>query len=211
MAALDELGPREGPVAREQAEAVITLSTEHGFTHWWALGTIMRGWARATQGQSAEGLAEIRQGLAAWQATGARGAGPGLLGMLAEAYGQGGQAEEGLRVLAEGLVMVEHTGERRHEAELYRLKGELLLVQLMDTAAEAEACFHRALDAARAQQARSWELRAAMALARLWQHQGQRAEAHELLAAVYGWFTEGFDTVDLREARTLLAALSGTA
>src|SRR5262249_31386994 len=163
---------------------------------------------RATQGQGEEGIAQLRQGLAAWQATGARGGGPYYLAMLAEAYGQGGQAEEGLRVLAEALALVNTGGERRHEAELYRLKGELLLARFVESHTEAETCFRQALAVARSQQARALELRASMSLSRLWQRQGKRAEAHQLLAEVYGWFSEGFDTVDLQEAKALLEALA---
>jgi predicted ATPase len=199
---------REVPLAQARSEAVISLAAEHGFVHWGALGTVLRGWICATQGQAEEGMAQIYQGLAAWQATGARGVRPLLLALLAEAYEQGEQAEEGLRALTKALAEVEHTGERRHEAELYRLKGALLLAQSVDHTAEAEACFHRALDVARCQQAKSLELRAAMSLARLWQGQGKRTAAYELLAPVYNWFTEGFDTADLQEAKTLLDALS---
>ena len=128
--------------------------------------------------------------------------------MLAEAYGADGQAEEGLRLLAEALTGVSHRGERFWEAELHRLQGELLLALSTDHQAEAEACFHQALDIARRQEAKALELRAATSLSCLWQRQGKRAEAYELLAPVYGWFTEGFDTADLREAKALLEALA---
>jgi predicted ATPase len=127
---------------------------------------------------------------------------------VAEAYGNAGQAEEGLRVVAEALTAVHKTGERQHEAELYRLKEELLLQQASGNDDEAETSLHQALDIARRQQAKSLELRSAMSLSRLWQQQGQRAEAHALLAPVYGWFTEGFDTADLQEAKALLEELS---
>src|SRR5262245_4793013 len=132
---------------------------------------------------------------------------PYHLALLAEAYGKAGQGAEGLRVLAEALTMVNSTGERNYEAELYRLKGELLLQQATEGDSEAETCFRQALDIARQQQAKSLELRAAMSLSRLWQRQGKHAEAHELLAPIYGWFTEGFDTADLQEAKGLLKAL----
>jgi predicted ATPase len=124
--------------------------------------------------------------------------------VLAEALGKAGEADEGLRLLAEGLALVEQHEERYYEAELYRLKGELLLARAVEPHAEAEACFHQALDVARRQEAKSLELRAAMSLSRLWQHQGKTAEAHELLTPIYGWFTEGFDTADLQEAKALL-------
>ena len=130
------------------------------------------------------------------------------LGLLAEAYGQAEQAEEGLRLLAEALAHVDTTGERCSAAEVYRLKGELLLRQAIPDEAQAETCLHQALDIARHQQAKARELRAALGLSRLWQRQGKRAEARQLLAEIYGWFTEGFDTADLREARALLEELS---
>jgi predicted ATPase len=119
-----------------------------------------------------------------------------------------GQVDEGLHLLAEDLAVVDTTGERYYEAELHRLHGVLLLRQAVPDASQAEACFQRALDVARHQQAKSWELRAAMSLSRLWQQQGKRAAAHELLAPVHGWFTEGFDTADLQEARALLEELT---
>jgi predicted ATPase len=132
---------------------------------------------------------------------------PHVLALLAEAYGDGEQAEEGLTALDEALTVVESTGERYWEVELHRLKGTLLLTRSAEP--QAEACFRQALDVARRQHAKSLELRAAMSLARLWQRQGKCAEAHELLAPVYGWFTEGFDTPDLQEARALLEGLGG--
>jgi predicted ATPase len=119
-----------------------------------------------------------------------------------------GQPEVGLTVLTEALALVDTTGERWSEPELYRLKGELLLQQHSDDQGEAESCFYHALDIARTQQAKSFELRAATSLARLWQRQGKRQEAYDLLAPVYHWFTEGFDTVDLQEAKALLDELA---
>ena len=153
-------------------------------------------------------MAQMRQALAAWRAMEAGLMIPHFLALPAEAYGQAGQAEEGLRLLAEALTHVDNTGERLCAAEVYHLKGELLLRQAVPDEVQAETCFHQALDIARHQQAKSWELRAALSLSRLWQRQGKRAEARQLLAEVYGWFTEGFDTVDLQEARTLLEELS---
>jgi predicted ATPase len=118
-----------------------------------------------------------------------------------------GQPEAGLTVLTEALTLTETTGERWYESELYRLKGQLLLQQASDNATEAETCFHHAMTIAQNQQARSWELRAATSLARLWQQQGKRQEAYDLLTPVYNWFTEGFDTADLKDAKALLDAL----
>ena len=164
------------------------------------------GWALAEQGQIEAGLAQMRQGLAAWRATGTE-LRPYFLGLLAEAYRKGEQAVAGLGAIDEALALVQQHQETFCEAELYRLKGELLLSLAAGHAAEAEACFHQALDIARRQQAKSWELRAATSLARLWQQQGKRAEAQALLAPVYDWFTEGFDTADLQEAKALLEEL----
>ena len=227
---------REGQAAQRHAEAVIALASEHGFAQRLAQGIMQRGWALAEQGRVAEGIAQMRQGLAALQSTGAKQGVPGRLGLLAEAHGKAGQVEEGLRVVAEALTMIDNNGERRRESELYCLKGELLLLQvtgkqevsspLLVTAVgaeaerggaplasslqtEAEACFRQALDVACRQEAKSLELRAAMSLIRLWQQQGKCTEAHELLAPIYGWFTEGFDTADLQEAKALLEELEG--
>jgi predicted ATPase len=127
--------------------------------------------------------------------------------LLAEAYGQAGQAEEGLRLLTEALAHMDTTGERNYAVEVYWLKGELLLRQAIPDEAQAETCLHQGLDIARHQQTKSWELRAALSLSRLWQRQGKHAEARQMLAEIYGWFTEGFDTVDLQEARALLEEL----
>jgi predicted ATPase len=134
---------------------------------------------------------------------------PSQLVLLAEAVGHAGQVVEGLHLLTEALSMSEASGRVDWLAEVYRLQGELLLRQTTPDAAQAEACFQQALAIARRQQAKSWELRAAMSLARLWQQQGKRAEAHELLAPVYGWFTEGFDTADLHDAKAFREELQG--
>jgi predicted ATPase/class 3 adenylate cyclase len=214
---------RERAEAQARAEAAMILSTERGFPDWLAVATMQRGLALAAQGHGEEGMAQIHQGLAAIRATGVELGRPHWLALLAEAYGYMGQPQEGLSVLAEALTTVHNRGGRWWEAELYRLKGELLLqpvVQglgsggltpdagLQTRDAEAEACFRQALDIARPQQAKSLELRAAISLSRLWQRQGKRAEAYELLAPVYGWFTEGFETADLQEAKALLEALA---
>jgi predicted ATPase len=206
---------REGQLAQEWAEAGLALATEQGFAVLRANGTIFRGWALAQQsaepdagqGQREAGMAQIQQGLAAWRATGSETFRPYGLALLAEASAQAGQIEEGLTLLTEALAVAKNTGERRWDAELYRLQGEGLLARSAGQATEAETCFRQALDIARRQQAKSWELRAAMSLCRLWQQQGKRVEARQLLAEVYGWFTEGFDTADLQEAQALLAAL----
>jgi predicted ATPase len=199
---------REAPASQEQAEVSMAFSREQGFAQWVPGGTILRGWALTEQGQMEEGIAQMRQGMTAWQATGAEVDRPYYLALLAEVYGKAGQAEAGLHILAEALAVMDAIEERYCEAELYRLKGELLLGRAAEHHVEAETCFHQALDVARRQQAKSWELRAAISLSRLWQRQGKRAEARELLAPIYGWFTEGFDTADLQEAKVLLEELS---
>jgi predicted ATPase len=212
-------------VVRERAEAAITLSLEHGFVQELAWGTIFRGWAVAKQGHREEGIAQMRQGLAAYQATGAQVEIPDYLALLAETYGDMGQPEEGLAVLAQAFALVHKTGGYLGEAELYRLKGELTLQKVQvpgckfqvasprplapnhEAEAEAEACFLKAIAIARQQQAKSWELRASTSLARLWQQQDKKREAHQMLSKIYNWFTEGFDTKDLQEAKALLEEL----
>src|SRR5262249_46292871 len=183
------------------------LCTEHDFAYYLAWATVMRGWALTAQGQQDEGLVQMRQGLAALRATGGEVRLPYYLALLAEVCGKEGQVEAGLTLLAEALAQTHTKAERWCEPELYRLKGALLLQQSLDNQAEAESCCHHALDIARNQQAKSCELRTATSLARLWQQQGKRQEAHDLLAPVYGWFTEGFDTADLKDAKALLEAL----
>jgi predicted ATPase len=197
----------EWRLAQERAEAAMALATEQGFAMILSRATILRGWVLAEQGQGQDGIAQMHQGLAAYGKTGAKLIGPYFLTLLAEVCGQVGQPEEGLRMLAEGLALVDKNGERCYEAELYRLKGELMLHQ-SSVQKEAEACFQQAIDIARRQSAKSLELRATMSLARLWQQQNKRAEAHALLVVIYGWFTEGFDTRDLHEAKALLAELT---
>jgi len=200
----------EVQLAQERAEAMVTLAQEREFARWLGGGLLLRGWALAVQGSIEEGMEQLSQGVAAWRSMGGELAMPSNLAILAEVYGKAGRAEEGLHAVAEGLAIAHRTGERRFEAELYRLKGELLLQQAAGRGSahsEVEACFLQAIDTARRQHARSWELRAAMSLSRLWQVQGKRVEARQLLAEIYDWFTEGFETLDLREAKALLLAL----
>ena len=144
---------------------------------------------------------------AAFRATGAELLRPHFLGLLAEAYGRSEHIDQGLEALDEALALVDRTGERLHESDFYRLKGQLLLAHSMDHHPEAEACFHHALTIARRHQAKSLELRVAVHLSRLWQQQGKYDQARRLLGEAYGWFTEGFDTGDLKEAKTLLDEL----
>jgi predicted ATPase len=192
----------------EQAEAAVTLSNEQGFSFWAAVGTKFRGWALTMQGQGEEGMAQVRQGTAAQRATGAALHGPCDCTLLAEVCDHLGHTEDGLQALVEAHSLMEQHEERWWEAEICRLRGVLLLRQTGTPRAEAEAWLQRALDVARRQGAKWLELRAALSLARLWQPQGKRAEAYELLEPVYGWFTEGFDTADLQEAQALLEALA---
>jgi predicted ATPase len=190
---------REWHPTQERAETVIALAAEQGFALWGALGTFMRGWVltewdpepEAKRGPVEEGIAQMQQGLAALRA------------IPAEVF-----RPYGLALLAEALALTNDKEERRWEAGLHRLQGELFLARTAEHDAEAETCFRHALDSARRQQAKSWELRATMSLSRLWQRQGKRDEARQLLTEIYNWFTEGFDTADLQEARALLVELS---
>jgi predicted ATPase len=199
---------REAVATHSHAEALMTLADEHGFVLRGEQGRILRGWALAMLGRPDEGVAQIRQAFAVYP-----NLGPGLyrsyyLSLLVEAYGQATQPEAGLSVLAEALTLVTTTGVRWWEAELHRLKGALLLQLPNPDVSQAEACFQQALDMACSQQAKSIELRAALSLSRVWQQQGKRDEARDLLELIYGWFTEGFDTPDLQEAKALLEELS---
>jgi predicted ATPase len=192
---------------RERAEVLVTLATDQGLTPRVALGTLLHGWALTMQGEAEGGLAQMRQALTAWRATGAVLAQSWFLGTFAEACEHAGQVEEGLHTLDEALTHVEKTGESLWLAELYRLKG-VLLGRHTAVPGPAEPWFQQALAVARRQGARWLELRAAMSLSRVWPHQGKHAEAYTLLAPIYGWFTEGFDTADLQEAKVLLEALA---
>jgi adenylate cyclase len=201
---------REVQAVQERAEELKTFAHGQALPLWGAWGTVLQGWTLVLQAHSAIGMAQMWTGLAAWRAMGLELNRPWLLALIAEAYSQAGQAEEGLVVLAEALTLVDKTNERWYEAKLYRLKGELLRTHagLQRRVEAAEENFRQALSIARRQQAKSWELRAALSLSRLLQQQGKRAEAHELLAPIYGWFTEGFDTADLQDAKVLLEALA---
>jgi predicted ATPase len=199
---------RDGPAVQERAEAAIAVASEQGFIVWLVQGRVLRGWGLSEQGQGTEGIVQMRAGLAAWRAMGAELGRPYYLGLLAEAYGKTGQTEAGLSALDEALAATHKHGEYYCKAELHRLRGELLLAGSSEQQATAQSCFDQALAFARRQQAKSLELRAAMSLSRLWLQQDERDKARELLAPVYGWFTEGFDTADLQEAKALLEELS---
>jgi predicted ATPase len=200
---------RDAPALKDNAEELLRLSVEKGFPGWLSYGTCFRGEALAMLGQVQEGIAQMREGMAADQSLGHRCYLPGVLRSLAEAQAKAERPEEGLATLAKALAFMEETDERHSEAELYRLKGELLLMHGDEAEAEASfhqagSCFQHAIEVARRQSAKSWELRATTSLARMWQAQGRVDEARQMLAEVYGWFTEGFDTPDLKEAKALL-------
>ena len=215
---------RDGAAAQALAEEVIAVSTQHGFATRIAQGTIYRGGAFVLQGHLEEGIALLQQGLTATRASGSDMLRSHYLGLLVEAYAEGGQVAEGCVRLNEAFQMVDTHAERVCEAELYRLKGELFLndergmmndewrtrkVKSLPHATEAEECFQNAIEIARNQNAKSWELRAATSLARVWQQQGKKAEAFQLLSEIHDWFTEGFDTVDLQAAKVLIEELNG--
>jgi len=191
------------------ADEVIALTTEQGFSFWRAHGAACRGWVKVKTGKVAEGISLLRSGLAAYRATGAELGVPDFLALLARAYEITGQIKEAMTQLNDALQVVERTDERWFEAELYRQKGQLLLRQ--GHAEAAEELYRKALGIAQEQKAKLWESRAAVSVARLWCDQGRRGEARDLLAPVYGWFTEGFDTPDLIEAKELLEELQPAA
>jgi predicted ATPase/DNA-binding winged helix-turn-helix (wHTH) protein len=215
---------REPRLAQEQAEAAIAIAGEHGLVTYAAYAMITRGWALIEQGQQKEAIEQMRQGVAAHRATGAEIGRPRSMALLAQALDKSNQTSEGLRVLEEALEVANRSGELYYQAELYRLKGELLLKQFNahDHASQAtgghgvqaitvtlaESCFDESLKIAEQQQAKSWQLRAAMSRARLYKDQRKRKEASRLLGQIYNSFTEGFDTPDLLEARALLQELS---
>jgi predicted ATPase len=195
---------REGRAARQLFQA--HAPTVEPFALFEAGTGIQVGWAQTEAGRVEEGIAQMLQGLAGWQAMGARMHLTHYLGMLAEGYVIAGQVEQALSALAKALAFAEETDERYYEAELHRFKGELLLMR--GDEAEAEASLDRAVEVARQQSAKSWELRATTSLSRLWRQQGKREMARRRLAEIYGWFTEGFNTPDLQEAKALLEQLS---
>jgi predicted ATPase len=199
---------REARLTQVHAEAAMTIATDQRFPEQCAQAAPLRGWALGMCEHGEEGRTQIQQGLAAARAIGAAGLHPYHLALLAEVCTKVGQTTEGLEALTAALATVANSRVRWWEAELYRLRGELLLLHSVAQPEETEARFQQGLAIARRQQAKSLALRAAMSLARLWQRQGKRAAAYDLLAPVYGWFIEGFDTDDLQEAKALLEALS---
>jgi predicted ATPase/class 3 adenylate cyclase len=199
---------RDRSATQETGDALATLAGEQGFPHFVAATKVIHGWVLAETDNAEAGLAQIREGLAAWKATGAGFCVPYFLGLQAQAHARAGQVEEGLDRLIEALTLADRTGERVLEAELHRLRSELLQMVHGCDPARVEASFRCAMTVAHSQGARLWELRAAMSMARLWHDQGKPQQARALLAPIYGWFTEGFDTRDLKEAQVLLNALA---
>ena len=198
---------RDVAATQAHADALMALAAAQSWPLRAEQGRILRGWALAMQGEAAAGVALLRQGLASPD-VGPEHLRPHWLALLAEAYGRAGQPQAGLQVLAEAVTLMATTEMWWSEAEMSRLQGELRLQLASPDVPQAEACFQQALDVARRQQAKSLELRAALSLNRLWQQQGKRQAARELLAPIYGWFTEGFDTADLQKSRALLETLS---
>ncbi|MGE5445107.1 MAG: AAA family ATPase [Ignavibacteriales bacterium] len=199
---------QEWQLAKEWADALISLSNNQEFTLLLTIGTILRTGILAGQEQKEERITEMRRGLAAWETKGAELGRPYHLALLAEVYRKGGQNKEALSTIDNALTEMEKTRERWYEAEIYRLRGELLLAFSPENQSEAETCFRRAISIAGRQGAKSWELRVVMSLGRLLQKQGKKEEASEMLSGTYGWFTEGFDTRDLKDAVALIEDLS---
>ncbi len=199
---------REARAAQEHAEAVITLCDDYGFTGQLAMTSTLLGQAMAEQGRNQEGIAQMEGTLVACRAIGVALARPSFLTRLAQAYMETFRFDEGLKALAEALAAAEENEDRQGEPERHRVKGELLLRQDDCNVAEAQSCFERAIEIARTQRAKSWELRATTSLARLLAKQGHRSEARAMLAEIYNWFTEGFETADLKDAKALLDELS---
>jgi predicted ATPase len=192
---------------REAADSMIALSTEHGFAQWQVFGRFFDAWIQSEQGRGDDAIPQLRLRIGEYRAMGNDLWVPCFLSLLVSTYLRLGAADEGLAAVAEALRTAEVTGGRLWNAEFLRLKGELLLARDAAAGPHAEIAFRQAIDLARQLGTKSWELRAAISLSRLWRRQGKRAEAAWLLAEIYGWFTEGFDTTDLREARVLLDEL----
>jgi len=215
---------KERQLAQERLEELLAFSSEHGFPYFVGIGTFRRGARLIAQGQVEEGLTQMRQSMDTHLAEGNEQVHPALLSGLAAAHGTVGQIDEGLALLTEALVILDKTGLRMYEVGLYLLKGTLTLQskvqgpkskveesqksEVRSLESEAEECFQKAVEIARKQQAKSLELQAVLSLCRLWQRQGKKAEARQMLTEIYSWFTEGLETGDLRAARALLQELS---
>jgi predicted ATPase len=194
-------------IANAQLDEVITLANETGAVFWKVGGMLVQGCLFAITGRASDAVRTITSGLSAWRATGTTVWMPTYLSYLTRAEAELGQFDEASRCISEAQIAVQTTNESWYEADIHRIAGEIALKSPKPDAVKAEAYFERALSVARQQQAKSWELRAAMSMARLWRYQGKRDEARDVLAPIYGWFTEGFDTLDLKEAKALLGEL----
>src|SRR6516165_4893850 len=199
---------RDVATVHTRSNDCVALASEHGFAQWAARGRMLRGWADAQRGETTTGIARIRDGLAADEAIGAHLRAPFYLTLLAEALALAGKIEEGLAALGDALAKTAISGERGLDAEIHRLRGELTGRLPYPDPAKAEDSFRTGLAIAREQGTRGYELRAATSLARLWREQGRQGEARALLAPLYGWFTECFDTADLKDAKALLQELA---
>jgi predicted ATPase len=208
LAARTAVFARDVATACAHSNDCVAIANEHGFAHWTALGRILQGWVEAQRGEATTGIVRIRDGLAAAEAAGTRVLTPLFLTMLAEALALAAKIEEALATLDDALATAAASGERGWDAEIHRLRGEVTARLPHPDPAKAEDSFRTALAIAREQGSRGYELRAATSLARLWHEQGRRGEARDLLAPLYGWFTEGFDTADLKDARALLDELA---
>jgi predicted ATPase len=198
---------RNYAAANAQADELVALAAEKGALFWKAFAMMSHASVLALTGKASNTIQMLTSAIAAWRTTGATLWTPLFLSYLALAHAKLGQFDDAWRCIGEAMTAVEITKERWWEAEVNRIAGEIALMSPERDVAKAEAYFERALAVARQQQAKSWELRAAMSMARLWRDQGKRDEARDLLAPVYGWFTEGFDTLDLKEAKGLLDEL----
>jgi predicted ATPase len=198
---------RDARMVAERAEEILSIATAYAMPTNLIAATFFRGWVMAVSGRGEEGLAEMRRSLSDPRLAVTVGLAT-LRTVLAETCGKQGRAEEGLDLVAEGLASMEQTGQRNAEAELYRVEGELLIIKDPRNLAEAERCVRKAINVARRHGARLYELRATVSLARLMANQGSRDEARAMLTDIYNWFTEGFDTVDLKEAKALLGELT---
>ena len=196
------------PTAKAEADELVALADEKGALFWKSLGMSVQGCILALTGNASDAVQLITSGITALRSTGSTLWMPLHLSYLAKAYAELGQFDNALRCTGEGITAAETAKERWHEADIHRIAGEITLLSQRQSAANAEAYFERALTVARAQQAKSWELRAAMSMARVWRDQGKHQQARDLLAPVYGWFTEGFDTLDVKQAKALLDALA---
>jgi predicted ATPase len=194
--------------ANAEAGELVALTDEKGARQWKAGGMLARAWLFAVTGKTSDAVQMLTSGITAWRSTGSTVFMPWFLSLLARAYAGLSQFDDAWHFIGEAMTAIETTKEKWCEAEVHRVAGEIALLSQEPDTAKAEAYFERALSVARQQQAKSWELRAAMSMARLWRDQGKRKEARDLLAPVYDWFTEGFDTRDLKEAKALLEELA---